>query len=247
MKGRKMHENILNIHSAHQIATGKNIVVALLDHLFDKDHHVFIDRIVSPGCVIEECPVFSTEGHGTWIAEALVKIAPDVKIMPVRIYGKNLFTNSDLYIKGIHYAVENGASIICSSHKPILKKKQQDLDHAIARASKRGICFVEVHYNGDREDVIVPGLVEFAPLDKGKELVYVLGSHPTEKNLFSISWGLSHASPLVSGLVALMKEIKPQLSPLKTKKILLKSFTPTSQGYPLLDALKTLDNVVGAD
>ena len=115
MKGRKMHENILNIHSAHQIATGKNIVVALLDHLFDKDHHVFIDRIVSPGCVIEECPVFSTEGHGTWIAEAL------------------------------------------------------------------------------------------------------------------------------------MKEIKPQLSPLKTKKILLKSFTPTSQGYPLLDALKTLDNVVGAD
>ena len=90
-------------------------------------------------------------------------------------------------------------------------------------------------------------LVEFAPLDKGKRLVYVLGSHPTAKKLFSTSWGLSHASPLVSGLVALMKEIKPQLSPLKTKKILLKSFTLTLQGYPLLDALKALDNVEGTD
>ncbi len=242
-----MQENILNIHSAHQIATGKNIVVALLDHLFDKDHHVFLDRIFLPGCVIDECPVFSTEGHGTWIAQALVEIAPDVKIMPVRIYRKNFYTNSDLYIKGIQYAVKNGASIICSNHRPTLKKQQQDLDHAIARASRKGICFVDVHYKGDREDVIVPGLAEFSPLDRGKKLVYVLGSDPTKKNLFSTSWGLSHASPIVSGLVALMKEIKPQLSPLKTKKILLKSFTPTSQGYPLLDALKTLDNVTGAD
>lgn len=238
---------MLNIHSANQIATGKNITVALLDHLFDKDHPVFLDRLILPGCVIDECPVFSTEGHGTWIAQALVKIAPDVKIMPVRIYGKNLYTNSDLYIKGIQYAVENGASIICSNHRPTLKKKQQDLDDAIARASKKKICFVDAHYKGDREDVIVPGLVEFAPLDRGKKLVYVSGSHPTEKNMFSTSWGLSHASPLVSGLVALMKEIKPKLSPLKTKKILLKSFTPTAQGYPLLDALKTLDNVAGED
>ena len=242
-----MFENILNIQPAHQLATGKNIIVALLDHLFDKDHHVFIDRMILPGCVIDECPVFSTEGHGTWIAQSLVKIAPDVKIMPVRIYGKNLHANSDLYIKGIHYAIENGASIICSSHRPTIKKKQLDLDRAIARASKKGICFVDVHYKGDREDVIVPGLVEFAPLDKGKKLVYVSGANPTEKNIFSTSWGLSYASPLVSGLIALMKEIKPQLSPLTTKKILLKSFTPTSQGYPLLDALKTLHNVAGAD
>ena len=242
-----MYENILNIHSAHQIATGKNIIVALLDHLFDKDHHVFIDRMILPGCVIDDCPVFSSEGHGTWIAQTLVEIAPDVKIMPVRIYGKNIYTNSDLYIKGIHYAVENRASIICSSHRPFLEKKQKDLDHAISRASKKGICFVEVHYKGDREDVIVPGLVEFAPLDKGKKLVYVLGSHPKEKILFSTSWGLSQASPLVSGLIALMKEIKPQLSPFMTKKILLKSFTPTPQGYHLLDALKTLHNVLGSD
>lgn len=243
----RMQESILNIHSAHQIATGKNIVVALLDHLFDKDHHVFRDRIILPSSVIDKCPVFSTEGHGTWIAQALVKIAPDVKIMPVRIYGKNLYANSDLYIKGIHYAVENGASVICSNHRPTLKEKQQDLDFAIKRASKKRISFVDAHYKGDREDVIIPGLVEFAPLDKGKKLVYVSGANPTEKNIFSTSWGLSYASPLVSGLIALMKEIKPQLSPLTTKKILLKSFTPTSQGYPLLDALKTLHNVAGAD
>ncbi len=76
-------------------------------------------------------------------------------------------------------------------------------------------------------------------------MVYVSGSHPKERILFSTSWGLSQASPLVSGLIALMKEIKPKLSPLKTKKILLESFTPTPQGYPLLDALKTLNNVVG--
>ncbi|MFC2168907.1 S8 family serine peptidase [Acidobacteriota bacterium] len=242
-----MQENILNIHSAHQIASGKNIIVAILDHLFAKEHHVFLDRIILPGCVVDKCPVFSTEGQGTWIAQALVKIAPDVKIMPVRIYGKNLYANSDLFIKGIHYAVENGASIICSNHRPMQKKYQKDLDHAIERASKREICFVDAHYTGIREDVIIPALAEFAPLDKGKKLVYVLGSYRTAENLFSTSWGLSHASPLVSGLVALMKEIRPQLSPLKTKQILLKSFTPTSQGYPLLDALKTLKNVVDTD
>ncbi|MFC2161885.1 S8 family serine peptidase [Acidobacteriota bacterium] len=121
------------------------------------------------------------------------------------------------------------------------------MENAIGRAAKDGICFVDVHYKWNREDVIFPRLVEFSPLDKKKKLVYVLGSHRTAENLFSTSWGLSHASPLVYGLVALIKEIKPQLSPLKTKQILLKSFTPTSQGYPLLDALKTLDNVLGSD
>jgi hypothetical protein len=243
MKDGDWSFNVLNVAPAQRFATGKGVTVAILDHLFDRENPALKGRIVKPGSVVEGAPVFTGDGHGTWMARDLVRVAPGVKIMPVRICGKSRYQYTDLYIKGIEYAVENGADIISLSHRAVPEEKQEILDKAIEKASQKGVTFVYIHYYGDRKDVVLPGPIEFARGDAGKEYFYVVGTNFINESSFPYTWGLSQTAPIVSGVIALMKEINPKLKPLKIKKILLKSTNLNPDGYPLLDALKAVKNI----
>lgn len=241
MKDGEWCYKTLNVSAAQQLATGKGVTVAILDHYFTKEHPALKNRVVKPGSVVEGAPVFTVDSHGTWMARDLVRVAPDVKIMPVRIRGKSKIHYADLYIKGIEYAVENGADIISLSHQPVPKDKQGALDNAIEKASQKGVTFVYIHYYSDRDDVVRPGPIEFARGDKG-DYVYVVGTNFIDESSFPYTWGLSETAPIVSGVIAMMKEINPKLTPREIKKILLKSTNQTPDGYPLLDALKAVKN-----
>jgi subtilisin family serine protease len=230
--------NTLNVSAAQKLATGKSVTVAILDHSFDKEHSALKGRIVNPGSVIEGGQVFTEVGsHGTWMANDLVKVAPDVRIMPVMIYGRTELSPADLYIKGIRYAVENGADIISLSHRAISKDRQADLDEAIEQASQSGVTFVYIHYRGGRDDVIVSGPIEFVRFDRGQQKVYVVGTNFISESSFPYTWGVSQSAPLVSGVIAMMKELNPGLNPREIREILLDSGKLTPDGYPLLDAL----------
>jgi len=221
-------------------ATGKGVTVAILDHLFDPDDPALKGRLVKPGSVLEDNPVFSMSGHGTWMARALVEIAPDVRIMPVRICGRGRMGDADLYIKGIEYAVENGAGIISLSHQAVPKEKREALDRAVARASEKNVCFVYIHYQGGREEVIVPGPIEFAKFDRGRKVVYVVGTNFINEDAFPYTWGVSQTAPIVSGVIAMMKEINPKLTPPEIKEKLLNASDTIESGYPILNALKAI-------
>jgi subtilisin family serine protease len=231
----------LKVKEAQKYATGKGVTVAILDHLFDPMDESLKNRMVKPGSVVSE-PICGLQGHGTWMANDLVKVAPGVKIMPVRIRCRKE-RGADYYIKGIDYAVKNGADIISLSHRAVSKERQADLDKAIARASQKGVTFVYIHYYSTRKDVIVPGPVEFAAWDKGKDMVFVIGTNFIDSHSFPYTWGLSPTAPLVSGVIAMMKELKPELKPLDIKKILLNSTDTTPDGYPILNALKAVQQV----
>lgn len=236
---------VLRSDEAKKKATGKGVTVAILDHLFNKENPVFKDRIVNPGSVLEGEPVFSGNGHGTWMAQDLVNAAPDVKIMPVRICGNGHYGEADLYIKGIEYAVNNGAKIISLSHQPVPENRQKDLDDAIEKAVSKGVTFVYIHYAGKRKDVVVPGPIEFALYDEGMEMSYIIGTNFDDNSQFPFTWGLSPTAPMVSGVIALMLEINPSLKPAEIHEILLKSANKTADGYPLLDAVKAVSEASG--
>ncbi|MCP5103287.1 MAG: S8/S53 family peptidase [bacterium] len=242
MKDGEWALKTLNVSAAQRWATGKGVTVAILDHLFDKENPALKGRIVTPGSVVPGKPVFSTAGHGTWMARDLVRVAPGVKIMPVMIVGKDRRDYAGLYIKGIEYAVENGADIISLSHRAVPKENQAALDNAVEKASAKGVTFVYIHYYGDREDVVRSGPIEFAGGDEGKKYSYVVGTNFIDESSFPFTWGLSQTAPLVSGVIALVKEINPGLKPLEIKKILLKSNNLSPDGFPLLDALKAVKN-----
>ena len=97
-----------------------------------------------------------------------------------------------------------------------------------------------IHYYGDRKDVVRPGPIEFARGDK-EEYIYIVGTNFINEFAFPATWGLSPTAPIVSGVIAMMKEINPNLKPMEVKQILLKSHNLNPEGYPLLDAFKAVN------
>ena len=197
----------------------------------------------NPGSVLKGTPVFDPDigaGHGTWMTRDLVKVAPGVKIMPVRFCGSGIFGDADLYIKGIEYAAANGADIISISHQPIPKEKQNEFDLAVAKAAEKNVTLVYIHYRGARDEVVVSNPIEFAAYDKDNRKVYVIGTNFIDDSSFPYTWGFSQTAPIVSGVIAMMKEVNPKLTPLEIDHILLKSVNKTPDGYPVLDAVKAV-------
>lgn len=237
---------VLNVIEAQKIATGKDITVAILDHMFEKEDKSLQNRLIKPGSVLEGAPVFDPKtgpGHGTWMAQVLVRVAPDVKIMPVRICGNGSYGDADLYIKGIQYAVKNGADIISLSHQAIHPERQADLDSVIEQASRKGVTIVYINYRGQRGDVIVPCPIEFANKHNKNRHVFVVGTNFISESSFPYTWGVSQTAPIVAGVTAMLKELNPELTPIEIKKILLESNNIISSGYPMLDAFKALEGL----
>jgi hypothetical protein len=237
---------VLNVTEAQKIATGKGVIVAILDHMFDKEDKSFQHRLVRPASVLQDAPVFGPEvrsGHGTWMARVLVKVAPDVKIMPVRICGNGIYGDAELYIKGIEYAIENGANIVCLSQQAIPREKQQDLDGAIKKATEKGVTFVYINYQGKRKDVIVTSPVEFANRYNKNNKIFVIGTNFINESSFPYTWGVSQTAPMVAGVIAILKELNSELIPFEIKNILFESYNTISSGYPILDALKAVKKI----
>ena len=236
----------LNVSKAKKRASGNGVTVAILDHLFEPEDWSLKGRVFRPGSVVEGAPVFDPEtglGHGTWMARELVRVAPDVKVMPVRFCGRGRYGEADLYIKGIEYAVENGADIISISHQPIPSDRQDDFDQAVENAAEKGVTLVYIHYQGTRNDVVVPKPIEFAPYYEGKEFMYVIGTNLINEQTFPMTWGVSGTAPMVSGVIAMMKELNPNLTPQEIREVLLKSGRELESGYKVIDADRALKNL----
>jgi subtilisin family serine protease len=232
----------LNIEKTHTYSQGSGITVAILDHTFNKNHPALKNQVVAPKSFIEGVPALSeNSGHGTIMAMDLVKVAPEVNIMPVVISGGKHWGVTDLYVQGINYAVENGADIISCSQTAI-KGDQEKLDEAIQNATDNNVSVVYINYSGKKEEVVVPGMIEFAELNDDDEIVYVAGTNFLHK-ISPITWGRSHTAPMVAGVIALLKEIDAGLKPNEIKDILLNSTKTTDNGYPLLDAFIAVKNL----
>jgi len=240
--------NTLEIEKAHGIATGTGVTVAILDWLFVPDDPSLKTRTVKPGSVVPDS-IFderNPHGHGTWMARELVKAAPGVNIMPVRIlsFERDKNYTKDKYpanlIKGIEYAVSNGADIISISHRSVGEEWYDRLDAAVHKAGEAGVTIVYIHYYGENDDVIVTRPIEFA--EKEGNVIYVIGTGFISGFSFPNTWGFSQTAPVVSGVIAMMKEINPSLSPVDIKDILSCSGRQTDQGFDVLSAFKALQS-----
>mgnify|MGYP000864393217 FL=1 len=210
----------LNVAEINKISTGKGVTVAILDHSFNKNSAALKGRVVSPVSFVEgEEPLVEKSDHGTFMAEDLVMIAPDVKIMPIVMTNGNMTGYSESFVKAINYAVENGANVISCS-QPAVKDNQIALDEAIQNAIDRGVSVVYINYTGDNNSVIMPGVVEFEKYSNSKEKINIIGTNFISKET-PVTWGISHAAPVISGVIALIKEKNPQLTPQNIKSILL--------------------------
>lgn len=174
-----------------------------------------------------------------------VGLSPDVSIMPLRFLDEN--GSGDLMdaIKAVDYAIQKNVDVISASWgAKVSRADAMPLIEAVERANKAGIPFVVAAANDGKNNdtteyfptnsntdntisVAASGQGDGKPSwsNYGKAMVHV--SAPGEgimstlpKNKYGDLSGTSMATPLVAGLVALIKAQNPGMTPMQLRSLL---------------------------
>lgn len=197
--------------------------------------------------------------HGTYVSSIIAKIAklhygvdaPNrIKIMPVKVISDqaNKTYIKDGY-KGIKYAIENGADIIClawSGGHPGSKELK-----ILEQAHQKGILIIASAGNLNDEKFLYPALVPSViavagtnikqqkmklsnygiQVDISAPAKYILGAHPIKNNAYIHDDGTSASTALVAGCAAVIMSKKEDLTDIDVKEILLNTATPFNKNF----------------
>jgi subtilisin family serine protease len=147
----------LKLRTAHSMARGYGVTVAILDTGIDLDHPLFAGRIhpaawdfIDRDPVPAEHPdgidgdedglVDEALGHGSHVAGLVALMAPGAKIMPLRVLDNDGQGSSYGVASAIEHAIHNGARIINLSLR--MTEESAAMSRAIALAREKGVLIV---------------------------------------------------------------------------------------------------------
>ncbi|MFD3947734.1 S8 family serine peptidase [Streptomyces sp. NPDC058579] len=258
MRGRQWYLDAMKADGLWKVATGKGITVAVLDSGVDSTvselrgkvlpGHNFYDAGEGPGRIDNR----DDDRHGTNMAIAIagsganggVKgIAPDAKILPVRT-GDFAFFGNGAILKGIRYAVDNGARVInISQGGPADEAEDRGWLAAVEYAQKKGALIFAGSGNEGLDlqvyPAAIPGVVAVGALDtKGKVAEFSnYGSHlglaapgvempgrcTNDKTKYCAFEGTSHATALASGTAALIWSAHPDWTANQVLRVMMET------------------------
>ncbi len=121
----------LNVRPCWPTSKGAGVVVAVIDSGLDPYNSLFKDRTVpgfsfqgrtTPPWTDENPPMIDWGMHGTGCSSALLAVAPDCRIMPIRVHDGDTMNDPvydywvyEFIAAGIYYAVHHGAQVISLS------------------------------------------------------------------------------------------------------------------------------------
>jgi subtilisin family serine protease len=213
-------------------ATGSGIRVAVLDSGWDR---TIDDPRVLPGVgFVDPDDDFALArndddqdvlGHGTACADVILGVAPDARIIPVKVFGKTLETSPGTLETALHWAIDAGVQVINVSLGTRLEGTLHALYRACERARQAGIIVVAAGHNAN--DWSYPAIFEnvigvsAARFDSPYHFHY-----RAEHAMECVGWGVdrpvlwvggervvrhgtSFAAPGVAGIVSLILERHP--------------------------------------
>ncbi|MEU5346048.1 type VII secretion-associated serine protease mycosin [Streptomyces sp. NPDC020766] len=256
----------MHAQEAWQTTKGKGITVAVLDTGVDDEHpdlegNVLTGKdMVGFGAGRGDRPwarhgtamagIIAGHGHGAGDADGVMGIAPQAKILPVRVIledgdsarGKARNTRGNALAEGIRWAADHDADVINLSLGDDSKSAHPEAseDAAVQYALKKGAVVVASAGNGgEKGDHIsypaaYPGVIAATAVDRygtrasfSTRRWYATVSAPgvdvviaDPDRKYYEGWGTSAASAFVSGAVALIKAAHPGLSPAQIKQLL---------------------------
>lgn len=180
----------------------------------------------------------------------IVGLSPNVSIMPLRFLGVDGSGDLMAGIKAVDYAIEKKVDIISASWGAMVSAAQaQPLTEAVKRASDAGIIFISAAGNGDQTgngfsndtkgmypaNAVFENTITVAASDEndaktkfsnfGRKSVHlaapgfkIMSTLPN--NNYELLSGTSMATPLVSGLVALLKAQNKALTGMQARSLL---------------------------
>ena len=118
-------KDILNLNLASQKSTGRGVLVAVVDTGIDPNHEALHSRVSPFGVsLLSNYPTAHDEsssdpnavnalrGHGTFVAGLISLVAPDAKLLPIRVLDSEGVGTTEIAAAGILEAVNGGAHII---------------------------------------------------------------------------------------------------------------------------------------
>lgn len=232
----------LNLPSVHKTSTGAGSVVAVLDTGVDFAHPNLESNLLSTGYDFVDDDFVPQDrrmnldadgdgkldenfGHGTHVAGAVLLVAPDAQVLPVRVLDSEGQGNIFILAEAIDHAVRAGAHIINLSLG--IDVYSGLLEDAIERAGDEGVLVVAAagnansdlpRYPAGDDDVLGVASVDGSDfkstfsnwgswIDVSAPGEAVISAFPD--NTYAAWSGTSMAAPLVAGQAALIKAVAP--------------------------------------
>jgi len=233
----------LHLVEAHQLATGENVLVAVIDSGIDASHPDLEGVIAARLDLVGDDKPHS---HGTGMAGAiashgrLIGVAPRVRLLAVRAFGPASGSAEGTtfnILKGLDWSASQGARVVNMS---FAGPRDPMLDQALAAARRKGMVLVAAAGNaGPKSPPLYPAADPnviavtatdaddklFAEANQGNYIavaapgVDVLVPAPDQG--YQMTSGTSVAAAQVSGVAALLIERDGRLDPDGVRKILL--------------------------
>jgi hypothetical protein len=240
---------------AQQVATGKNVLVAVIDSEIDAKHPDLDGAIAKSFDALGGGEKPHT--HGTSIAGAIVAhgkllgIAPGAQVLAVHAFDDTpgvAHGSSFAIYKGLQWAADNGARVINMS---FAGPADPTLQRMLAAAYDKGIVLIAAAGNGGpKSDPLYPAADPnviavtatdsddhlFPMANRGRYIavsapgVDIFALAPGDEYLFTT--GTSIAAAHVSGIAALLLEHKPSLKPGDIRAILTATAKPLEPPRP---------------
>jgi subtilisin family serine protease len=260
----------LHLTEAHRLATGENVLVAVIDSGIDTSHPDLAGAVAASFDVLGP---HKAHFHGTAIAGAiaargqLIGVAPGVRLLAVRALDDAGQGTTMSIADGLDWAVAHGARVLNMSfagpHDPLL---QQHLAAAhdrrivlVAAAGNAGPASAPLYPAADANVIAVTATDAddhlFARANRGRYIAVAAPGvdilEPAPDATVQLISGTSVAAAHVSGVAALIIQRAPALDAEAVRAILMRSATALSvpdarddSGAGLADALRAVESAV---
>lgn len=236
------------------VYSGTNIVVAVLDTGIDATHPALAGRVlpgidlVNDDAVPQDGPEPGqpdgpAKGHGTHISGIVALVAPESKILPVRVLDVDGRGDTFVLAYAMDWAVANGATVINLSLGS--DADATVLEEAIARAQSQGVLVTAAAGNDNAATPQYPaayaGVVAVTAVDEANHKadfsnygdgwidlaapgVSITSTIPVSGSILYATWsGTSMAVPFVSGAAALLLQQFPDAQPAQVTDMLTRT------------------------
>jgi len=263
----------LTLEKAHRWATGKGVRIAVIDTGVDVDHPDLRGRITRVGNFVERGEQgFTSDVHGTAVAGVIaaatnnqvgiVGVAPQSEIYALKACWpkapgtREAVCDSYTLARAIDFAITQGVQILNFS---LAGPPDPLLARLIGAALQRGIVVVAADAGDGRrtfpatlkgvigvlglDQVSGGGRPRASPADLGAPSVDILTTVP--HGSYDFFSGSSLAAAQVSGVVALLLEREPRLTPAKLAELLRRTAHTANATLAQVDACAALASALG--